>query len=227
MCVFAAGRGGFLDFEESFRSSKVLQGQENIGFVSPVYARDTANRPPFDRGSAGIKKAAPNEFAAAAYTGFAESSRFPKVLQGQEICQLSSLAAGRKTNFGLGGGPWAMAKPSIAPFNAYQASKPGFFPVATESLPSAYWVGPNPTTCPGENVNIPGKFKLQEKISALPALGTSATSPKEEGFKIFGFSLTGEPGVPHNPAAAKRSCTKVSHGNCAPGFYLTAFPTDR
>ena len=227
LIYISAGAGGYLDFEESVRSSKVLQGQENVGFISPVYGCDTVNRAlDFEMQplahpslvSTAAKKSTLNEFMRAqpAYTGFAESSRFPKVLQGQEICQLRSLTG--KTNFNLG----AWAKPSIgsAPFNAYQAAKPGFFPLATDPLQSIYFpyadihrAGPNPTaranatSFPRENVavnpysvqsrvtmneigrpKIPNEFKPQENVPALPTLGNNIASPKDDN---FGGTTTG------------------------------------
>lgn len=225
-----AGRGGFLDFEESVRSSKVLQGQENIGFISPFYGCDTVNRPlDFDMHSPArqnlalstTKKATMNELMRAqptTYTGFVESSRFPKVLQGQEICQLRSLTG--KTNINLG----AWAKPSIGctSFSNYQAAaKPNFFPLASEPLQNTYFpygeihrVVPNPTTTLSnatsfsrENVNMnpysiqsgiirnevgkpngPNEFKSQESISAHPSLGANIKNPNDDD---FGGTVTG------------------------------------
>ncbi|XP_024026348.1 auxin response factor 4 isoform X2 [Morus notabilis] len=224
------GGGGFLDFEESVRSSKVLQGQENIGFISPLYGCDIVNRPlDFDMqppahqnlASSTTKKATMNELLRAqptTYAGFVESSRFPKVLQGQEICQLRSLTG--KTNINLG----AWAKPSLGctSFSNYQAAaKPNFFPLASESLQNTYFpygdihrVGPSPCATlsnaanfPRESVNInpysiqsgilrnevgkpnvPNEFKPQENISAHPTLGANIKSPKDDN---FGGTVTG------------------------------------
>ncbi|PON35300.1 Auxin response factor [Parasponia andersonii] len=221
------GGGGFLDFEESVRSSKVLQGQENIGFISPVYGCDTVNRPldfemrsPAHQSLASntTRKATMNEFVRAqpTYTGFAESSRFPKVLQGQEICQLRSLAG--KTNLNLGA--WGKSTLGCTSFNTYQAAKPSFFSLASESLQNTYFpygdvhrAGSNPTihsgttTFPIENVNmnqysiqtgiirnevgrptISNELKPQEKISGLPTLETNLRNPKEDS---FGGTVTG------------------------------------
>lgn len=211
-----------MDFEESIRSSKVLQGQENIGFISPLYGCDTVNHPlDFDMQTPvrqsltprTTQKAAISEFTRAhptTYTGFAESSRFPKVLQGQEICQLRSLTG--KANFNLG----AWGKPSLGctSFNTYHASKPNIFPLASESLQNLYFpygdshkAGQNPamrssaSNFPEENVkinpypiqngvlrnsvgrpNIPNEHKPQENISPLPNLGTNLRNPKDESF---------------------------------------------
>ncbi|GAV78096.1 AUX_IAA domain-containing protein/B3 domain-containing protein/Auxin_resp domain-containing protein [Cephalotus follicularis] len=143
--ILASGGGGLLDSEDSVRSSKVLQGQENIGFVSPLYGLDTVNRPlDFEMrapahqstGSRGILKANINDFMTArptTYTGFLEPDRFPNVLQGQEICPLRSLAG--KTDFNLG----AWVKPSLGCSSLYQAPKPHFCPLSSEGLRNIYF----------------------------------------------------------------------------------------
>ncbi|KAK4772603.1 hypothetical protein SAY86_014378 [Trapa natans] len=79
--LIPAGAVGFVDFEESLRSSEVLQGQENLGFQSP-FLRDGA-----------VTDICHNVMTKpAVYPGFVESADvFPKVLQGQEICPLKSL----------------------------------------------------------------------------------------------------------------------------------------
>ncbi|XP_030503929.2 auxin response factor 4 isoform X2 [Cannabis sativa] len=225
------GGAGFLDFEESVRSSKVLQGQENIGFVSPFYGRDTVNHPlDFEMHSSAhqslaalntTKKSTMNEFMRTqptTYTGFAESSRFPKVLQGQEICQLRSLTG--KSNFNLGA--WGNSSlGSCTSFNSYQAAKPNFYSMASEPLQTTYFpfgdirrAGSNPsirsnvTTFPRENVNIspytiqtgivrnevgipntPNELKPQESNSALP-LPTLETNLRNPKDDSFGGSVS-------------------------------------
>ncbi|XWS73737.1 hypothetical protein CRYUN_Cryun02cG0154300 [Craigia yunnanensis] len=141
------GGGGFLDFEELVRSSKVLQGQENVGFVSPLYRCDTVNCPPdFEMqspahqslASTGIGKTNISEFMRArstAYTGFAESSRFPKVLQGQEICPLRSLTQMADLNLGV----WAKTNLGCNSFNMHQAPKTSCYPLASEGLQNMYF----------------------------------------------------------------------------------------
>ncbi|XVF47133.1 hypothetical protein PTKIN_Ptkin03bG0084700 [Pterospermum kingtungense] len=136
------GGGGFLDFEESVRSSKVLQGQENVRLVSPLYGCDTANRPlDFEMqsmahqslASTGTGKSNVSEFMRAcstAYTGFAESNRFPEVLQGQEICPLRSLTQKADLNLGV----WAKTNVDCNSFNMHQAPKTNCYPLASEGL---------------------------------------------------------------------------------------------
>ncbi|KAI4373524.1 hypothetical protein MLD38_011643 [Melastoma candidum] len=97
---------GLLDFEESLRSSKVLQGQEKPCLASPTeYVRSVINKkldlgmrnPPLQiLASSGGHKPDITNFCSRvnlppAYAGYLESSRYPRVLQGQEICQLKSL----------------------------------------------------------------------------------------------------------------------------------------
>lgn len=211
-----------MDFEESVRSSKVLQGQENIGFISPLYGCDTVNhRLDFDVHTSAHQSLAPNTMQKAAisefirahpttYPGFAESSRFPKVLQGQEICPLRTLTG--KANFSLGA--WGKPNLGCTSFNTYQASKHNFFPLASESLQKMYFsygdrhkpgqipaMRTSATNFPGENVkinpysiqtgvirtgagrsNVPNEHKPQESISALPTIGTNLRNSKDDSF---------------------------------------------
>ncbi|KAK8502525.1 hypothetical protein V6N13_095610 [Hibiscus sabdariffa] len=142
------GGSRFLDFEESLRSSKVLQGQENVGFVSPLHGRDTVNRqldfemqaPAHHQSlaSTGIGKSNISEFMRVrptAYAGFAESNRFPKVLQGQEICPLRSLTQKADLNLSV----WAKTNLGCSSFNMHQAPKTNCYPLASEGLRSVYF----------------------------------------------------------------------------------------
>ncbi|XP_062171774.1 auxin response factor 4 isoform X3 [Alnus glutinosa] len=226
-----AGGGGFLDFEESVRSPKVLQGQENVGFISPFYGCDTVNRlldfemrsaAHQNRASTGVGKSTNNEFLKTrptTYTGFVESDRFPKVLQGQEICPLRSLT--RKSEFNT----WAKLNPGCNSFNMYQEPKPNFYPLQSESLKSMYFpyndmhqAGKNPrmrsyaTNLPRENVsfnsssvqtgiitnefgmrNLPNEHTPAENVSAAPTLGATMRNTKDENFNgnVTGCKLFG------------------------------------
>ncbi|KAA8544017.1 hypothetical protein F0562_021806 [Nyssa sinensis] len=222
-----SGGGGFLDFEESLRSSKVLQGQENVGFVSPLYGCDKVNHPlDFELQSpahqtltsTGIEKAKFSELMRVQptnYPGFVESNRFPKVLQGQEVCSLNSLA--RKADFNLG----AWGKPDLGcNFINMQRSKPNFYPLASEGVRNMYFpyndiykAGQDPvmhsymTNFPRENVpfnpssiqsgvirdevrmpNLLSEQRPLEKISAPPTLEASFKNKKDE---ILNGSMTG------------------------------------
>ena len=240
-----------MDFEESVRSSKVLQGQENIGFISPIYGCDNVNHPldfemqsPAHQSLASNtpKKVTTNEFMRAqpTFTGFAESSRFPKVLQGQEICQLRSLTG--KTSFNLGA--WGKSTFGCTSFNNYQAAKPNFFPLPSESLQTTYFphgdihrAGSNPGMCsnatnfPRENVsmntysiqtgiirnevgrpNVSNELKPQENISALPALETNLRNPKDDNFggTVTGCKLFGFPLTGETTTPNSQSSSKRS-----------------
>ncbi|XP_039012746.1 auxin response factor 4-like isoform X2 [Hibiscus syriacus] len=143
-------RGGnrFLDFEESLRSSKVLQGQENVGFVSSLHGHDTVNlqldfemQSPVGHqslASTGIEKCNISDYMRVrptAYAGFAESNRFPKVLQGQEICPLRSLTQKADLNLGV----WAETNLGCNSYNMHQSQKTNCYPLASEGLRSMYF----------------------------------------------------------------------------------------
>ncbi|XP_040995261.1 auxin response factor 4-like isoform X1 [Juglans microcarpa x Juglans regia] len=224
--------GGFLDFGESVRSPKVLQGQEK-GFRSPFYGCDTVNhtldfemRSPAhqNQSSIGIGKSNIGEFLKihpTTYSGFAEFDRFPKVLQGQEICPLRSLT--RKSEFSLDA--WGKPNPGCNASNMYQEPKPNFFPLQAETVQSLYLpyndfyqAGQNPkmrshaTNVPRENVSfnpssiqtgvMTNEFGLQnlqnerqpaENVSTAPTSGTTMRNPKDEKFNgnVAGCKLFG------------------------------------
>ncbi|MED6116004.1 hypothetical protein PIB30_096000 [Stylosanthes scabra] len=144
------GGTGFMDLEESVRSPKVLQGQENTGFMSLYYGRDTVTKQPgFEMisspihpnlASAGARKMTAADLMRVhppSYAGFAEpNNRFPRVLQGQEICPLRSLTG--KVDISLN----AWGKPSSAscnPFNLHQATRPKFDSLGSEVLQTAFF----------------------------------------------------------------------------------------
>lgn len=138
-----AARGGFLDFEESVRSSKVLQGQENVGSASFLYRRDKMNHPlDYEMQSAvhpslatnGMGKANLSELMrtrqhTTTNTGFLESTRFPKVLQGQEICSL--------TDFNLSA--WGKMDLGCSILNMFERPKPSFYPLGSEGARNLYF----------------------------------------------------------------------------------------
>ncbi|KAL1558126.1 ADP-ribosylation factor 4 [Salvia divinorum] len=133
-----AGGDAVLDFEESVRSSKVLQGQENVGLVSPFYRGDRVNRQ-LDFGVQpttlnpvpnGMDKINYGEFmrnhAPANFTGFLESNWFPKVLQGQEICSFKSFTGRSSSDLGV----WSKPQHGYNVHN--QRPMPSFYPLASE-----------------------------------------------------------------------------------------------
>ncbi|KAJ8751337.1 hypothetical protein K2173_016524 [Erythroxylum novogranatense] len=216
-----AGRGRFLDFEESMRSFKVLQGQENSGFLSPIFGYGTENRPlDFEMRApthqtfispgmmkGNIKKltkACPNT-----HTGLAESERFPRVLQGQEICPLRSLTG--KDNFNLGA--WGKSDLGCSSLHICQLPGRNLYSQAAENgrntlFPCAPYHSGETTKMhsyannfPGENVQFNGssvgsavirddvgksnqlsEHQPVEKNFNSPAMGINLRTQKDESF---------------------------------------------
>ncbi|WOG95856.1 hypothetical protein DCAR_0415185 [Daucus carota subsp. sativus] len=146
-------RVGFLDFEESSRSSKVLQGQENVGLVSSHDRGDKLNYPSeFEMQSIMHQRIAShrmsntgaNNFTRAqpsnTYTGFLESNKFPKVLQGQEICSLKFLTG--KSDVKLSAWGKTIGYDLL---DMHQTPKANFYPLASEGTRNMYF--------PSNNVN--------------------------------------------------------------------------
>lgn len=240
-----------MDFEESLRSSKVLQGQEKLHLVSPVYGRDALNcQVDFEKSpahqalaSVGVEKANNiNEYMRAnapSYAGFVESDRFPRVLQGQEICTLKSLTTKPEYNLGT----WGKSSLSCNSFSVYQAPKYHFNPVkSSESLQKMYFPyndilksGQDLTRC-SDSTNFLREaasvrsLRVQneaiertkvdirnlESICASPNFADSQRAQTNgsidslfSGCKLFGFPLTAEAPTSTLQNSGKRSCTKV------------------
>ncbi|XWS28421.1 hypothetical protein CRYUN_Cryun25bG0067400 [Craigia yunnanensis] len=231
------GGGGFLDFEESVRSSKVLQGQENVGFVSPVYGCDTVNRPlDFEMrssahqslASTGIGKTNVSEFMRAhstAYTGFAESNRFPKVLQGQEICPLRSLTQKADLNLDV----WAKTNLGCNSFNMHQAPKTNCHPLASEGLRNMYFpysdfykAGQDPTISSYASTLPRGKvsFNASSIKTGVIVDGVRKPSPLNEHKPLENIS---SPSLGKNLMNQQDDCFKGNVVGCKLfGFSLTA-----
>ncbi|KAL2938261.1 Auxin response factor 4 [Bienertia sinuspersici] len=246
-----SGGLGVLDFEESVRSSKVLQGQENVTFVSHPYGCDKVssmldNNIP---GSAGQQSRLPtriprinvSEIRSLAqpmsYTGILESNRFPKVLQGQEICPLRSLTG--KMNFN----PGAWVEPSLATayYNLYQGLKPSFYPLASEGVRNmcfpfdVYKSNQDSVTVPCESTiakddyvlntsfqsNVMGKKVMKPNAGTehrpaenMHMLNIKDTTDAPDNVsrlncKLFGFPLEQETSGTNSDICSRRSCTKV------------------
>ncbi|XP_073063101.1 auxin response factor 4-like isoform X1 [Primulina eburnea] len=138
------GGSSRLDFEESVKSSKVLQGQENVALVSPLYknsrisrqldfeTRPPASNPILDQ----MDKINHTNFwinpAPTTFTGFLQSNWLPEVLQGQEICSLRSLSEKTDVNLSVG------SKPELGcdVLDAYQRHQISFYPLASEGARS-------------------------------------------------------------------------------------------
>ncbi|XP_024985067.1 auxin response factor 4 [Cynara cardunculus var. scolymus] len=239
-----AGWGGCLDFEESTRSSKVLQGQENAGGkmnnplnfgVQPsIHSGFSPNQMLLTGRSTNIVgelvRAHHQPPSTTPYSGFmgSNNSRYPKVLQGQEICSLRSLTG--KTN-----GSWGAPRTDLGMHQ--RLSNPGFYPLGSEG--GRNFCFPNPgsvmrTSLPGFPINraafgngvaaddING-IQLQPpvelgKTTVDPIMEANSGSEKDDGgsdsmgssCKLFGFHLNGgAPPIPDAQSLSKRSCTKV------------------
>nr|GEW52769.1 auxin response factor 4-like [Tanacetum cinerariifolium] len=260
----AAARGGYVDFEESIRSSKVLQGQENVGPVSPLYGRDKLNnsmnfgvQPPMHpsvpangmmlmgRGTSFISELLRNThhqpLPATPYSGFlgSDSNRFPKVLQGQEICSLRSLTG--KPDVGSWVPPRIDVGNSHNVLNMYRTPEnPGFYPLGSEGgrnfgfpNPDIYEARPNPgPVMPTNFMRFPivqpniGSVTMRDKVAELQApvekaadkeIEPNSSSEKDDGAsdsigsscKLFGFALNEAPPLLDAKSLNKRSCTKV------------------
>ncbi|XP_052187417.1 auxin response factor 4-like [Diospyros lotus] len=233
-----AGMGGLLDFEESVRSSKVLQGQENTGLLSPLRGRDKVNHSlDFDmqsfarqslasagKGKANFIEVMKSQHPTTYSTDFMESSQFPKVLEGQEICSLRSLAG--KTNFNLNA--WARPDLSCNFFNIFQRPKPNFYPLGSEGIRNVYFpyndiykAGQDPMIL-SHMTNFPSE--------SVPFIG----SPIQNGVlrdEIRKPNLPNEPshgkiaGIPASEANFKSTKDDMSNGTLAGcklfGFSLT------
>ncbi|KAL6575836.1 ADP-ribosylation factor 4 [Orobanche hederae] len=234
-----AGGRALLDFEECVRSSKVLQGQENVvDLVPPLYRSDRINRQlDFERHPNRMEKINYGEFVRnhappSTFTGFLDSSWFPKVLQGQEICSLKSLVEKNDLDFG----PWS--KPEIG-YNSHQRPA-SFYPLASEgarniTIPqngiygatgqghimlsnfSDFQTGNHmltPTSIlSGAKANI---SRVPSPTNEPRALDKTSNMNDDQNIKekvqickIFGFSLTEDHAAVNLPGSGKRSRTKV------------------
>ncbi|XP_076931560.1 auxin response factor 4-like isoform X2 [Bidens hawaiensis] len=256
------------DFEESLRSSKVLQGQENVAHVSPLYGRDKMNnslsfgvqvQPSMHAGfpSNGMMMMGRNTnfvelmrnthhqpLSTTPYSGFLGSgnnnnnTRFPQVLQGQEICSMRSLTG--KTEIGS----WAPPRTDHGTshcniLNMYRTPEnPGFYPLG--SAGGRNFGFPNPDVYdarvrpgPGPNLGLgPGPARVMPAdFNRFPVIPTSvgsgpvekqviepnSSSEKDDGAsdsigsscKLFGFHLNEAPQLLDAKGLNKRSCTKV------------------
>ncbi|VFQ85070.1 unnamed protein product [Cuscuta campestris] len=240
---FPGSGGAVLDFEESLRSSKVLQGQENLSFVSPLFGSDFGKascqkgfeRQPYGQRNlvCGIGKSQMGDFVRthhppAIQTGFLESNRFPKVLQGQEICYLESvnvksdvnLRAWAKPDYGCNfksfyplGSDGAVRKTFLPLNGIYRADSQD--PLMQLPFLPTYKIE-NPISPQGKEEHVVQNYgndpnpvekasilniKNEKKSEALNGTGLPC--------RLFGFSLINEPSTPSSQSSGKRSCTKV------------------
>ncbi|GER57697.1 auxin response factor [Striga asiatica] len=229
-----------LDFEQHERSSKVLQGQENIGLTSSLgFEIQTSAHLPLPNGMERTNEY--SEFvskqAHATFKGFLESDRFPKVLQGQEICSLSSLAGEKHWNLGH-----LSNKPIFAfnSFNMYHGPMLGFYPLASEgarTMPFTYkdFYGGRQgikmqknsfDVLTGNYVTTPTSVLTQSTSDVFEGRNLANENPtnalmhlknmsgednleKVPSCKLFGYSLVEDPALLNSQAQSKRMCVKV------------------
>lgn len=210
-----------MDFEESVRPSKVLQGQENTGSASssPLQGFDVMNRRILD--FAGMQQSHANPVLLSGrvkdrFGEFVDSTsldldRFPRVLQGQEICSLRSFPQ-------IAGFTPASASGSPNPF-AYQANKSSFYPLASQGIRSSHIPYQSPYNAGDKSSsrkfdaqregglpkNVPFKIDMMGTEKGREVNMNASTT----GCKLFGFSLPVETPASNQQSSSKRICTKV------------------
>ncbi|XP_031401263.1 auxin response factor 4-like isoform X2 [Punica granatum] len=216
---------GLLDSEESLRSSKVLQGQENESLASPFRISDARTRVlDFEMQNPAYRSLAPVQGRKAyndgfelsrvhhqAYMGFKEANQFLEVLQGREICKLKSLAG--KPEFKVVAG-----KPFLSCSSLNQDQPRKFNTSPPQSLYVSYGEVQSGQTLAAHCFmrNIENGLTKIEEISASPnpwkhqVMQNNVNRDRVSGCKLFGFQLTAEE-APNSASQStgKRSCTKV------------------
>ncbi|GFP80998.1 auxin response factor 4 [Phtheirospermum japonicum] len=225
----AAGGGAHFDFEESLRSSKVLQGQENVSLVSqPLYRTDHRMNRQLDFRM--MRPTVPNPVTSekinygdqfmrnhhaappSTFTGFLESNWFPKVLQGQEICSFKSLSGKSDLDLSYNNNNACQRPPTSSCF--YPLASEGSRNISIPQKGAVYGAtgqGP-PLFLPNFPTSIlSGPTADTNEPRALDKNTNDEDNLKEKVpiCKIFGFSLTEDHAGVNLQASSKRSCTKV------------------
>ncbi|XP_076894150.1 auxin response factor 4-like [Bidens hawaiensis] len=220
----AAAWGGCLDFEESTRSSTVLQGQENtvgkmynpLSFrVQPSMHMGFSPNPILLTGKSTNVVTNTNPTILGS-----NNTRFPTVLQGQEICSLKSLT-----------GPWGPPRTSGGP-NQTDFYPLGFPMSRAPVMPTIGFLVSRPVFGNGltrDQNSVNGlKLQLQAPIDLgkinfdpTPIIEGNSGSEKTDddgggsdsngsSCKLFGFQLNGAlPLMEDDQNLSKRSCIKV------------------
>lgn len=145
------------------------------------------------------------------------NTRFPKVLQGQEICSLRSLTG--KPN----GGSWGPPNtPGFYPLGS-EGGRNFCFPNSPPVIPATGFLFPTNRGVFGNGdpngnglqlqLQLPGKTTVEPN----PVVEGNSGSEKDDGgsdsngssCKLFGFQLNGAPTTVDAQSLSKRSCTKV------------------
>ncbi|CAJ2654381.1 unnamed protein product [Trifolium pratense] len=185
-----AGSSGMTGFEESIRSPKVLQGQENAGFMSLYYGSDkkathqlgfelsSSSHHHQNLASTGIGKVVTSSELMSvhpfSYAGFMENNNFPRVLQGQEICKLKSITG--KVDFNIGS--WG-TKPNFQsayfPFgDIHKDNQVNMFSSKHTTFLSDNVAFNTPTTLAANiRKEVANEHKLQDDITNAASLGAT------------------------------------------------------
>lgn len=215
-----------MDLEESLRSSRVLQGQENESLVSPFRRTDArACVLDFEMPTPAYRSLVPAQVRKANNSSFELSrvnpqtymrskaaNKFLEVLQGREICKLKSLKGNHKFNLVAGKPFLSCSSPSQGQPQKFNAPPPRSFYFPFGEMKS----GQDPVA-----LCITTKIKdgpnNTEEISASPKLWKNQMTENDgncdrvDGCKLFGFPLTAEEALASaSQTSGKRSCTKVS-----------------
>ncbi|KAF5175748.1 Auxin response factor, partial [Thalictrum thalictroides] len=142
--------GESLDFDESVRYSKVLQGQEKVDLRLPPCGGGSEMNHPLDfqmhrslhrtlatPGSMETKVCNPSQVEQNTCTGFSDSTRSQQVLQGQEIFNLKSLHRGSDSSE-FNHTPWNKNDLGFNMFNMYQRPSPNFYALAANDVGNIY-----------------------------------------------------------------------------------------
>ncbi|GJU08290.1 auxin response factor 4 [Tanacetum coccineum] len=237
------GWGGCLDFEESTRSSKVLQGQENIGghtmntslnfgLQPSLHPRFSPNQMLLTGRSTNIMMTRHQPVSTMPNPAFlgSNNNRFPKVLQGQEICSLSSFTENTSGSWG---------PPRTAPNMHQRLNNPSFYPLGSEGGRNFFFQNPAPVMPTiGFPINRAGfengvtrndinglQIQLQPRppvelgniATSDPVVQGNSGSEKDDGgsdsngssCKLFGFQLNEAHPLVDAQSLSKRSCIKV------------------
>ncbi|KAL5715848.1 Arf GTPase arf3 [Ranunculus cassubicifolius] len=196
---------GFLDFGESFRFRKVLQGQENLEFNTPYPGFSQMNHHPPDLRSCypGLNSSGMGTGSSdVSYNriGFGESLGFHKVLQGQE----------NHSQYNEGGWPSTMqcydAHMHPAPAPSLQVSSPSSVLMFhhekrdflnSDALNGSQVLIGKPTSCPpygqhDSSLNLFNEHNQYGFHNQNPVGGSSPDlAPRDKSVcRLFGFSLT-------------------------------------
>lgn len=214
----SAGTIGLLDYEESLGSSKVLQGQENLRIASPFLGVGAMSCP----GKANICDNMLEK--PTTYPDFVESAdKFPKVLQGQEVCPLKALTKNLAYCFGSWENPSRGLQDFHFPLGGILRGSSSNPLISSPLANSPTEISCTKSPCIPNRDDI-GRGNVETEANHSSSIIAPSSREKEgtrkggsyngdfSGCKLFGFPLASEGPLPSPPtpqASGKRSCTKV------------------